>query len=468
MTSPRAELLSDEEGQAGEGAEAGRLQVALEFGDSPELCPLSEAVQKLLEREPRRGPAKASPVLFAHRFPESPVMYGGWFGQRRAPCVFIEAPCKEVLAYVQDDPLGPFVDIGKKEHWERCGFTQDTQESMFKLDWHAVPHLGPEADLFVPRAAKRGRLPRAPPRILAFIMAFRAVNQGCWSVIVDALRGLKLAREAAEPEYAGSPRAKLLGTLIECFKNGRHLGVVEAQVRWGEKDCRMPSHKDGATSLLHLGLTLGGERTFRAGVFGASDSAGNSPPRAGDGKATRAEADPERNIWDLERWRPEHLREILMTPGAAYLSSPFLFEHGVEYDAESSQESPIIALQCRFAYPNDLGRHLNNLRDADVAEIAEVVAEVLKSSSESARLRMPSLNEVIKGEARVKQIRETEAAEQEKQRLLAEEERQRKKDERSRREEDAQRQVREQQEAMRTMLLHGWMHVLATQVQQGR
>lgn len=448
-----------------EAEEDRNMRVVVAADGAAELCPLAAAVEKLLEHEPqRRVPAKA--VLFEHHFLDRPVMYGGWFGRRRAPAVFLEAPCEEVLAYVQDDPEGPFVRVGEEQHWETFGFAKDKQESMFKLDWHTVPHLGPQAELFVPRAAKRGRLPRAPPRILAFIMAFRAVNQACWSAIVATLQGLKLAREAEDPGYGDSARGKLLGTLIECFKNSRHLGVVEAQVRWGEKDRRMPSHKDGATSLLHLGLTIGGRRTFRAGVFEASHAEGNSLPRRTPVLAKGTEHTEndarERNVWDEEVWPQSHLKEILMTPGAAYLSSPFLFEHAVEYDTASDKERPIIALQCRFAYPEDLGRHLNDLRDDDVAEIAAVVTEVLKTSSEFSRLRMPTLGEVVQGEAQVRRILEAEAEEEERKRQAQEERKQQKREEKRLKEERAEK-AREEQRAYQAMIAQGWLQYLASQ-----
>merc|ERR1712046_465281 len=73
-------------------------------------------------------------------------------------------------------------------------------------------------------------------------------------------------------------RIQVLDAIMHCFEKGWQFGVVEAQVRWGQNSLRTKSHKDGATSLLHLGITLGGHRILRLGTFPASDSTLQQPP----------------------------------------------------------------------------------------------------------------------------------------------------------------------------------------------
>mmetsp|Transcript_93315 Transcript_93315/g.283316 ORF Transcript_93315/g.283316 Transcript_93315/m.283316 type:complete len:228 (-) Transcript_93315:107-790(-) len=218
-------------------------------------------------------------------------------------------------------------------------------------------------------------------------MALRKVNQPCWAAMVEALAALKRAREREDEELGqSSGRGSLLGTFIECFRNKRHFGVVEAQLRWGNEKLRQPSHMDGATSLLHLGLTLGGRRTLRAGVF-----------------PTHSEASGGKNVWDEAVWSPGHLKDTPMSPGSAYISSPFCFEHAVEYDG-CAQTEPMIALMCRFGFPKDLGPLINNMRTDDMLDITTVLASCLKAVACRGLLRMPSLAEVLQCEASLEKL----------------------------------------------------------------
>lgn len=358
--------------------------------DSTKLRPIREVLQKLLDRKPRKVSSKDALVLVKHHYPEKSLLYGRWFGMYRAPVVFLEAACKAVAKYLRNDPLGPWVCLSdlplqfplspQYDHWN---FTSTMEESVARADWHAVPHLGTEAEVFVPRLAKQGRLIRAPPRVVAFIMALRAVNQPCWNAVVDGLTALKLSREQADDEYRTDGRGSLLGTFIECFRNNRHFGVVEAQMLWGDSVPRQKSHMDGATSLLHIGVTLGGHRTLRAGVF-------STPHEQSSGTT----------VWDEETWAPQQLHEMSMSPGSIYISSPFCFEHAVAYNS-CSADDPILALMLRFAFPPQLGTLINNMRTEDMLDITAVIANCLEMATSQGQFRMPSLAEVKAGERRL-------------------------------------------------------------------
>lgn len=368
-----------------------RLQVLLEVPEGHLECPVEQAVERFLRHEP----SKAYGVPMQHHHPERPVFYGRWFGLCRTPVVFLEAPCEAVTRYLCEDPVGPFANLEKSPPtipvepegpWHTWDFEADEEEKLLKADWHTLPHLKVGDELFVPRFAKSSRLCRAPPRIMAFAMALRAMNQPLWAAVVEALTALRRARERDDEEYRKEGRGRLLGTLIECFKNNRHFGVVEAQVRWGDERLRQPSHMDGATSLVHLGLTLGGCRTLRAGVFPNMDTESVG-----------------KNVWDEDVWDPGHLQEMRMAPGSTYLSSPFCFEHAVQYEPCGAQE-PMIALMCRFGFPKDLGPHINNMRTDDMLDITTVIATCLKTACSRGQLRMPSLAEVRQGEAQLERL----------------------------------------------------------------
>merc|ERR1712079_195845 len=103
--------------------------------------------------------------------------------------------------------------------------------------------------------------------------------------------------------------------------------MIEAQAGPGFVSKKMQSHKDGATSLLHLGLTLGGRRTVRMGTYKRKDF----HPQFRDANVF------DDNAWE-ERQRLEQgeLHKVNMIATSAYISSPFLFEHGVEYEAAAA------------------------------------------------------------------------------------------------------------------------------------
>mmetsp|Transcript_6744 Transcript_6744/g.19056 ORF Transcript_6744/g.19056 Transcript_6744/m.19056 type:complete len:508 (+) Transcript_6744:72-1595(+) len=418
------EEAEEEEGEeeAGDHDATGNsgARVLLPSADgSSDARTVEEAVRILLAREPRCIPSKAPLVLLEHRSPEQPVLFGRWFGKERAPVVLLQSYSEALAEYLRDDPEGPFArlrkeppvfPIPKDSVWSRWAFEEDAKEQLLKADWHSVPHLSQKSGLFVPRLAKWGSVLRGPPRIVAFMMAFRAVNRPVWLAITEALTGLRHAREEESKEYRDEGRGKLLGTFIECFQNSRHFGVVEAQVGFVNKPWRQPSHKDGATSLLHLGVTLGGERTLRAGLFPGCASQGNLArvAAADDGQDPDPNAG-ERNVWDEDLWSKQYLKEEDMRLGSVYLSSPFCFEHAVQYSGCARRDEPVIALMCRWGLPEDLGRHINEMRSEDMLDVTTVIANCLRIAGEEGQLRMPSLDEIKQGEARLARLDREEA-----------------------------------------------------------
>merc|ERR1711988_2043511 len=102
----------------------------------------------------------------------------------------------------------------------------------------------------------------APGRYLAFANAFRYVNRHCFESMAKSL--MDLSRNRLREDKDGS---ELIAAVANTLSKGGHFGLIEVQVWWGDEFLTLPSHVDGATSLLDMGLTLGGQRTVRMGTF---------------------------------------------------------------------------------------------------------------------------------------------------------------------------------------------------------
>lgn len=361
-----------------------------------------------------------SSAIFRHHDVNRPVFYGAQFPGGRGPSAFIEATAADVARYLREDPDGPFGvstedwykacqklggNLSNAKRWKSWGFASDGIDPILKADWHSVPLLGPRNEVFTPRSSKVSVMRQAPPRIMAFLEAFRDVNSGCWDQIVQALEGV-LTREQEKDSRGDGQRpfdeARGLGRLSRIFKSAferkGHFGVVEAQVWCGDR-LSMRSHLDGATSMLHLSLTLGGRRTLRVGRFTERHSP--SAARSDDGhmpwKSRRRMAANrnENDVWASSYQDSSHLLDIEMAAGSAYLSMPYCFEHGVRYPSSIGHD-PIMALQCRFAFLNATdAQHVNGLRDGGMREIAKLVSEEIAASVNRGELRVPTVAEVI-------------------------------------------------------------------------
>lgn len=332
---------------------------------------------------------------FEHRNAGQRVAYGIQLPEGRAPLAFAEAIAEDVTNYIREDPLGPFVaceepDLGSA-HWSGWGFSRGGPEPILKADWHASSFWADGAKVFVPRLDAPASLRRAPPRVLAFVEAFRQANSPCWHRVAQVLDDL--GREAEEKEEW--ELVHLVGIFRRGLENRAHFGALEAQV-WDGGHLIMQSHTDGATAMLHLGLTLGGCRTLRVGKFPEQ----HSPYKD---QATRRRGKPpgdEVSVWNREAYDNEDLWDVRLDDGSAYLSLPFCFEHGVRY--ESGTGELVIALQCRFAFANESeAMEVNGQRTNNMRRIAEVVANAIADAVDHRELRMPSLEEVMAMEAHV-------------------------------------------------------------------
>jgi len=355
--------------------------------------------EHLTQRTQVQESLRNSKATFVHLDSAKPIRYGCWLGPKRAPAAFLEASAEDLAAYLAADPQGPFVcrttlDMAE---WE---FHLDRKEAVNKADWHAVSGVGGRGNFFVPRKAREGSLLAAPPRLMAFAEAFRTINRGCWSTVRDTLGHVAAWREVESKAYRERRSAALLMGMAQSITQGWHFGVVEAQVGSGGDARRLRSHKDGATSLLHLGLTLGGRRIVRMGLFHSPHSEGNLPLKAlqvnlGANRqgACKIQNLFEQDVWNTSVWDKENLLDVPMMSGAAYLSSPFCFEHAVKHEASDGHEN-VMALQFRWALSGELGKQVNQLRTEDLGDVAHIIASVLSTCATQGLLRVPSVEEV--------------------------------------------------------------------------
>lgn len=292
------------------------------------------------------GPLKALAILaqaqsaapgsyyLRHFCLDRPISYGIQLPEGRAPFAMGHATAQDLMAYLQEDPHGPFVNQSRESRW---GFEEDTinenLDSIWKADWHATAFWG-ASRIFVPRVDQFMASRPPPLRILAFLEAFRGASSPAWARVSEALEELR--REAQ-----GRGAAELVD-IVRIFQTAlreqSHFSGVEAQI-WRGGDLIMDSHTDGATSLLHLSLTLGGCRTLRVGQFRER----HAPYRPQENRRRGKPPGDEVSVWNDKAYMVEELWDMRQEKGSVYISSPFCFEHGVRY--ESSASDPVFALQ---------------------------------------------------------------------------------------------------------------------------
>eukprot|EP00930_Biecheleria_cincta_P054953 TRINITY_DN41329_c0_g1_i1.p1 TRINITY_DN41329_c0_g1~~TRINITY_DN41329_c0_g1_i1.p1 ORF type:complete len:418 (+),score=63.65 TRINITY_DN41329_c0_g1_i1:64-1317(+) len=341
-----------------------------------------------------------APIKFRHVDEHAPIVFGTEFPGGRGPSAFLMAEDPSIMKYLKDDPRGPFwgslEERQESKLWPTWGFEKD--EQMWKADWHCMKSPGP-AKLFAPRRADVATMQQAPPRIYAFLEVLRAVNADIWSSMAQALQAMKAERS----EEACS----LIDIFATALEKDSLFGVVEVQVRQGGEH-GLPSHKDGATSLLHLGISLSGNRTLRMGRYTRrhSPSTNTHPPiperLPWKTRKNLMEKQYSEDVWDHCCWHSSNIVDTRMTAGSAYISSPYCIEHAVSYES-CDFSNPMIAMQCRFALDALEGERVNDLRDGTMREIAEIVSSHLAAATQRGELRMPSLQEVVAVERRLLQ-----------------------------------------------------------------
>jgi hypothetical protein len=217
-------------------------------------------------------------------------------------------------------------------------------------DWHAVTrHAATPMQIFVPRPGGGFKpTPSANPTLMAFATAFRATNVAIFQTMVERLRRLD------------SDLAQIIADTIE---QDRHLGVCEVQFFHGTRNRKCGWHIDGATSILHFAVTLAGERDLSV------EYAENSRKHAACSKETKR-----------------------MHSGDVYLSSPYLFNHGVHFRESKKPEDGSLSIQMRMGYTSKSQSKpaFNHNRGGQMRKVAEVISGVLNESL----VQVPTLADV--------------------------------------------------------------------------
>ena len=188
--------------------------------------------------------------------------------------------------------------------------------------------------------------PAAPAPLLAFFEAMRRANAPLLADIAKRLDGV-----------AGWAAA-LLAHLV---RGGRAWADLALQTHYGTDEPGI-WHCDSANSLLHLAVSVRGTRSLLS-----MDDEGH----------TRASP-----------------RRAVLPPGSAYLTSPALFPHAVEYANAPGHNERILAVQARFLTSLD-EIHVLEAARRGAPEEWEAIAEAFSAALAAAGgLKLPSMAEV--------------------------------------------------------------------------
>lgn len=271
----------------------------------------------------------------------------------------------DLLAYLQAEPMfnSDEASMVAVHGFNRCidhpGIPGHIYYEAYR---HGLPNGGSNAPCQLGAADPRtGRImdkPAAPLRFRAFLQAFRDANSA-WlrDVLAVGFAGQTLPDEMASP-------------FVDIAVQSHHgEGVPEKHAVW---------HSDAPNSLLHMAVSLRGKRTLHCLL--------------GDENDTPADC------LKIHAY-PQHA-------GCVYVSSPFGFEHAVEYSdtrhsaggqagqsaldaGTNGWEDRILAVQCRFSFSQ---ASMEKLESSQLR--AELLTSVTEALSKAVNLQMPSLQDV--------------------------------------------------------------------------
>ena len=199
--------------------------------------------------------------------------------------------------------------------------------------------------------------PAAGPFTRAFFDAFRVVNKGVFDGLRENLLGVSSEDDVSY----------LVAKWIE---RELHFGDLSIQIHYGRgNEEKLVSgaawHSDAANSLLHLAVTLRGNRVLHS---------------------KRVQRTANNSI------RGQLPMEVLekQQPGDIYLSSSTLMQHAPEF-FETDYESRSIAIHARFLYTSSEANHFYMVRTNDSWE---KMTSVLANTLSTADIQIPSLSQV--------------------------------------------------------------------------
>eukprot|EP00301_Raphidiophrys_heterophryoidea_P009266 c13633_g1_i1.p1 GENE.c13633_g1_i1~~c13633_g1_i1.p1 ORF type:complete len:334 (+),score=86.14 c13633_g1_i1:39-1004(+) len=221
----------------------------------------------------------------------------------------------------------------------------------FEGCFHALPTPNPVLSIH-PRFGINYHKPAAPVRIRAFVIGLKRANT-------------KWIQEI----HARLPKTSRFRKLIE---DDKLLADLSIQIHSGEQISvnHMGWHVDACNSLLHMGVSIKGQRTVWAKTSPTTDK-------------TQLHTLPHPQI-----------------PSQVYISSPFAFEHAVQYVQADTWDDRMIAIQCRFLMKQE---EVSGFFTEDIAAVLRVVSDVLCR----ANLALPSLAQLQQVEHELAQQQQT-------------------------------------------------------------
>jgi len=210
-----------------------------------------------------------------------------------------------------------------------------------------------EADDIVSMHPRKGinfSKPAAPERLRAFIVAMREKNK-CWTE--------KLATRLQKECKKG--RSWLAGLI----QKGKLAADLAVQVHWGEPvtGSDVNWHIDGPNSMIHFGLSIRGKRSLHTKTA----------------------------LSQTSKLEDEIEKELQQSAGNAYLATPSMVRHGVEY-YQCDWKDRVIAIQCRMLLMDeDRNEYVNSFGDSDsLLKTTEIVAKFFMDAD----VQMPTLDDV--------------------------------------------------------------------------
>eukprot|EP00546_Thalassionema_frauenfeldii_P020828 CAMPEP_0178900898 /NCGR_PEP_ID=MMETSP0786-20121207/3720_1 /TAXON_ID=186022 /ORGANISM="Thalassionema frauenfeldii, Strain CCMP 1798" /LENGTH=400 /DNA_ID=CAMNT_0020571935 /DNA_START=129 /DNA_END=1331 /DNA_ORIENTATION=+ len=235
-----------------------------------------------------------------------------------------------------------------------------------------------------PMIGKDFMKPAASPFTRAFFDAFRFVNREIFNTLkLNLLQASsyhrctngKTASDEAHMTRKGEDVCYLLAKWID---HGCHFGDLSIQIHYGEgNEEKLKSgaawHMDAENSLLHLAVTLRGNRVLHS---------------------MRIQQPMKNNNINGNHVRPPAatLKEILepQKPGDVYLSSSTLMQHAPHF-GKCDYSTRVIAIHARILYTS---ADINYFRKVKTKESWQKLTSVLAETLALANLQMPSLAQV--------------------------------------------------------------------------
>jgi hypothetical protein len=207
--------------------------------------------------------------------------------------------------------------------------------------------------------------PAATPFTRAFYQAFRSVNKE----IFDTLKYNLL--EASTFKATGND--DVCSVLAQWIDKGYHFGDLSIQIHYGQgNEQKLKSgvawHQDAENSLLHLSVTLRGERVLHS-------------------KRIRRNLNKLRSLMKNEK--PTEVLEV-QQPGNIYLSSSTLMNHAPQF-FDTNYSTRVIAIHARILYTSS---DVDYFRKVRTKESWDKLTNVLANTLVAADLKVPTLAQV--------------------------------------------------------------------------